>query len=138
MAARRSVAVASQCARAVAHTSIERQTFKKIRRVCKGVRGEARMQMFQHLEIRAPAAEGQVSGNDEQVAVIPAGEDGDLRTKHARRHGNRLNLVILADALRPLLAEARAHALDVGDDDRLPPAAADERIEDNGLEERQT
>jgi hypothetical protein len=57
--------------------------------------------------------------------------------KDARRDGNRLNLVILADALPALLAQARAHVLDIGKDERLASAAADQRVEDDGLGERQ-
>jgi hypothetical protein len=96
------------------------------------------MQVFQHLEIRAPAAEGQVSGTNKQVAVLMPGKDGDLRMKDARRDGNRLNFVILADAQRALLTQARAHTFDIGEDERLASTAADQGVEDDGLEERQT
>jgi len=56
--------------------------------------------------------------------------------EHARGHRDRLDLVILADALRPLLAQTRAHALDIGEDHRLPPAATDKPVEDDHLEKR--
>ena len=52
-------------------------------------------------------------------------------------HRDRLDLVILADALRPCSLKLGAHALDVGEDHRLTPAAADEPVEDDRLEKRQ-
>jgi hypothetical protein len=91
-------------ARAVSHTVSDRQALEEFRRVRKGIRGEARVQVLERLEIRAPSAEGEIAGTDKQMTVLAPREDGDLRMEHARGHGDRLDLVILADALRPLLA----------------------------------
>ena len=57
--------------------------------------------------------------------------------KYAGRDGNRLDFVVLADALRALLAQARANTVNIGKDERLAPAAAYQRVENNRLEKRQ-
>jgi hypothetical protein len=54
--------------------------------------------------------------------------------KDSRLDSNWLNLVILADALCPLLAQARAHALYISEDHGLAAASADERVKDDSLE----
>ena len=56
----------------------------------------------------------------------------------AVRNGDGLHVVILADTLRALFAEARADTLDIGQDERLTRAATDEGIENDGLKEGQT
>jgi hypothetical protein len=38
------------------------------------------------------------------MTVLTPREDADRRMEHARGHRDRLDLVVLADALRPLLA----------------------------------
>jgi hypothetical protein len=64
------------------------------------------------------------------------GEHGELRMKHAMLDGHRLEFVILAHALRPLLAEARTHAANIRQNERLGAAAPNQPVEDNGFEER--
>src|ERR1035438_7259467 len=56
----------------------------------------------------------------------------------AGRNGYGLHVVILADALRALFAEARVDALEIGKDERLTCTAADEGVQNYCLKERQT
>src|SRR5688572_19121148 len=56
--------------------------------------------------------------------------------KDAACDGDRFDLVILADAVRALLAEAFAHAMNVREDQRLCAASrAHEGVEDNRFKE---
>lgn len=56
--------------------------------------------------------------------------------KYAVVHVDRLNLVILADPGCALLTQARPDTIDVGQDQPVMPAAANEGVEKNGLEKR--
>src|SRR5262245_5983151 len=53
----------------------------------------------------------------------------------AGRDGDRLDVVILADTLCALLAQAGPDALNVRNDERLASTTPDQGIEDNSLEE---
>jgi hypothetical protein len=53
----------------------------------------------------------------------------------AGRDGNRLDVVILAHALRALLAQAGPNAVNVSKDERVTCAAPNQGVEDNCLEE---
>jgi hypothetical protein len=119
-------------ASAVPHALRDGKQLKELSRIRKSIGGEARMQVLQDFEVAAPAVEGQVPGTDKQMAFVLAGEDRYLRVKRALAGGDRdgLDFVILAHALRPLLAQARAQALHVGKNERLfpPPRIRASRI----------
>jgi hypothetical protein len=51
------------------------QKLEEIRLIGKGIRGEARVQVFQNLAVSAPAVESQVSRTDEEMAVFFRGEN---------------------------------------------------------------
>ena len=93
------------------------------------------MQVFDHLKISSPAAKCQVSGADEEMALAVAGEDRNLGMKDARRSRDRLDIIVLADPARPLLAQSRPDALDIRKNESLTPATTYERIEDNSFKE---
>lgn len=60
----------------------------------------------------------------------------NLGMKYAVVHVDRLNLVILADPGCALLTQARPDTIDVGQDQPVMPAAANEGVEKNGLGKR--
>jgi hypothetical protein len=93
--------------------------------------------VFEHLEVVAPTAKGQVAGTDEDVAVAVAAEHGNLRMKYAHPagDGDRFKLVFFTDPAGAQLAQARADALDIGQDQPLLSASANESIKDDGFEE---
>jgi hypothetical protein len=107
---------------------------KKSAAVGDGVGGKAGMQVLEDLAVAAPAAEGQIAGTDQHVAFVRCREHGQLRMKQAVRHGHGLEFVILADPLRSLFAQARTHALNIRQNERLRSAAANQPVEDDGFE----
>jgi hypothetical protein len=70
------------------------------------------------------------------VAFVLIRKDRNLRMESiAGRDGNRLDVVVLAHALRALLAQAGPNAVNVCKDERLTRPAPDQGVEDNRLEE---
>ncbi len=57
--------------------------------------------------------------------------------KSAGADGERLDIVILANSTRSLLAQSHADPLDVRKNERLTPSTANERVEKHSFKERQ-
>src|ERR1043165_2228278 len=65
-------------------------------------------------------------------------KDRNLRMEDSSRNRYWLYLVVLADAMRSLLAQACTNSLNVGENKRFTSATAYKRIKNDGLEKRKT
>src|SRR5260221_14710687 len=111
------------------------EVFEEVGFVIDRVGGKARMQVVDHLEISAPAAEGQVAGADEKVALVFGGQYRDFGMKDTCANRDRLDVIVLAHPARALFAQSRSNAFDICKNERLTPAPAYKRVEDYSFKE---
>ncbi|WP_255209804.1 hypothetical protein [Sphingobium xenophagum] len=94
------------------------------------------MEMLDQLEIAAPAREGQISRSDEQMSIVLAEKCADLRVENAViGAGNGFDFIVAADPARPFLAQTGTHALRIGQNKSIAPAATQQSVEKHRLEE---
>jgi hypothetical protein len=95
------------------------------------------MQVLDDLKVVAPAIESQVSGTDEEMAVLLAEKHRDLGMEDASSDGDGFDLVVPPSTLRALLREGGPDAVGVGQDERFLSARTHQSVENDGFEERQ-